>query len=217
MTRSLALALGLILSLPATAEEITMLPDRIEPSCRAGQATLYDECGSQTKLFRRALSRASAEGKTLLVSYGAEWCIWCHVFEQYIKGEHTRLTYRFSEPGEERMEEVTLSERPVSDPSAEAAALNAFVAETFVVVHIEDYHSADGYDVLIASGADAAYAGGLPFIFTVSADGRYAAQLESTEVETRRDGFIDWYRGYDRPSLMAALTEMDRAARQPAK
>ncbi len=196
----------------ATAQDITILPAEIERNCRGGRAALYDECGSQTKLFRRALSVANAEGKTLLVSYGAEWCIWCHVFDAYIAGNHTRMTYRFSDPGDAETEQVTLNERPREDPAPDAAALHQFVADHFVLVHIEDYHSADGYDVLLQSGADAAFVGGLPYIFTVAPDGQYAAKLKSSSVETRRDGWIDWYRGYDRAGLMAELARMDAAA-----
>ncbi len=217
MIPRLLFTFAIAFALPASAQEITILPDTIDRSCRAGRAALYDECGSQQKLFRQAVVRANEEGKTLLVSYGAEWCIWCHVFEQYIKGEHTRLTYRFSDPGDAATEEVTLSERPATDPAEEAAALRRFVAETFVLVHIEDYHSVDGYDVLVESGAEAAFYGGLPFIFTVDANGRYAAHLDSNVVETRRDGWIDWYRGYDRPALMTALAEMDSVALRPQK
>ncbi len=210
----LLIALSTVFSHPvlATAQEITILPATVERSCRGGRAALYDECGSQTKLFRQALSVANTEEKTLLVSYGAEWCIWCHVFDQYITGNHTRMTYRFSDPGAAETEEVTLNERPREDPAAEAAALRLFVADHFVLVHIEDYHSADGYDVLLRSGADAAFDGSLPYIFTVTPDGQYAAKLKSSSVETRRDGWSDWYRGYDRAGLTAELARMDAAA-----
>lgn len=218
MTKLLHLLCGsmlvIALDVPALqAQTISTLPDRIERNCRGGRAALYDECGSQTKLLRQAIFQAETEGKVLLVSYGAEWCIWCHVFEQYIKGEHTTMTYRFSEPGDSDTEEVTLQERPGTDPAAEAAALTQFVADNFVLVHIEDYYTSDGYDVLIQTGADEAFNGGLPYIFTITAEGRYAAHLQSNAVETRRDGVIDWYRGYDRPGLMAELARMKAAAR----
>ncbi len=196
----------------AAQDNITILPAEIARSCRGGRAALYDECGSQTKLFQRALSVADTEGKTLLVSFGAEWCIWCHVFDQYIAGAHTRMTYRFSDPGADQTEQVTLNEKPRQDPTAEAAALRQFVADHFVLVHIEDYYSPDGYDVLRQTGADAAFDQSLPFIFTVGPDGRFAAKLNASSVETRRDGWIDWYRGYDRTGLMAALASMKAAA-----
>lgn len=195
------------------AQGISVLPEQIERSCRGGRAALYDECGSQTKLLRQAIFHAETNGKVLLVSYGAEWCIWCHVFEQYIKGEHTTMTYRFSEPGDSNTEEVTLQEKPDRDPTAEAAALTKFVADTFVLVHIESYYASDGYDVLTQTGADETFNGGLPYIFTINAEGQYAAHLQSSTVETRRDGWIDWYRGYDRPGLMAELARMADAAR----
>ena len=206
--------LALILTTSATqAQEIAMVPDRIDPGCRGGRAAIYDECGSQMVLFRQALSLAEDEGKTLLISYGAEWCIWCHVFEQYVKGRHGAMTYRFSDPGDAATEQVTLDERAATDPAAAAAALTRFVAERFVLLHVESQHSADGYQVLEHTGADAAFDWGLPFIFTVDAKGRYGANLHASEVETRRDGIFNWYRGYDRAGLTAELARMEQAAR----
>lgn len=196
------------------AQDISTIPSEIERSCRGGRAALYDECGSQTKLLRRAIRQAETEEKILLISYGAEWCIWCHVFEQYVKGQHTKMTYRYSAPGENKTDEVTLDEKPATDPAAEAAALTQFVADHFVLLHIEDFYSTDGYDVLAQTGADATFNGGIPYVFTVDAQGHYAAHFQSNEVETRRDGWFDWYRGYDRPGLAAELARMEAAARQ---
>ena len=42
-------------------------PEKIDKDCNKGRARLYDQCGSQTKLFAKALERANEEGKTLLV------------------------------------------------------------------------------------------------------------------------------------------------------
>lgn len=194
------------------AQDITIYPTEIARNCNGGRAVLYDECGKQVTLFKQALRQANADGKTLLVSYGAEWCIWCHVFEQYIKGEHTDMTYRFGDPGDRDYEQVTLDERPDEDPAAAASALTAFVAEHFVLVHIDDQHAPDGYEVLIQTGAEASFNGGLPYIFTVTPKGDYAAHLNSNSVETRRDGLFDWYRGYDRAGLTAELDRMRLAA-----
>jgi len=38
----------------------------------------------QLAIFNEAFERAQAEGKILFVNYGAEWCVWCHVFDQTV-------------------------------------------------------------------------------------------------------------------------------------
>ncbi|MEO9517774.1 MAG: hypothetical protein ABJH45_15455 [Paracoccaceae bacterium] len=211
---SLAVLALFAVAAPASAQEISTIPEEIQRDCRGGQAVLYDECGSQTMLLRDAINRAESEGKVLLISYGAEWCIWCHVFQQYVKGHHSTMTYRFSDPGDNETAEVTLDEKPATDPTAAAAALTKFVAEHFVLLHIENFYSSDGYEVLNRTGADSTFDGGLPYIFTVDATGRYATDFKHSDIETRRDNGADWYRGYDRPALMAELARMEAAAGQ---
>jgi len=82
----LALCLGL-LPLPVAAEtgaaaSVISYPETLDPDCRDGRAKLYDECGDQLALFDEAFARAQAENKILFVNYGAEWCVWCHVFDR---------------------------------------------------------------------------------------------------------------------------------------
>ena len=214
---SLAVVALLFIAAPVYAQEVSTVPEEIQRDCRGGRAVLYDECGSQTKLLLKGISRAESEGKVLLVSYGAEWCIWCHVFQQYVKGHHSTMTYRFSHPGDNETEEVTLNERPATDPTDNAAALTTFVAERFVLLHIENYYSPDGYEVLTRTDADSTFDGGLPYIFTVDTKGRYATHFKHNHIETRRDNGADWYRGYDRPALMAELARMEVAAGQATK
>ena len=53
---------------PAPAPRIYVsYPERIDPGCRDGKATLFDECSDQVELFKAALARAQLEKKTLLV------------------------------------------------------------------------------------------------------------------------------------------------------
>lgn len=200
---------------PAPAEIVTF-PEEISQDCRRGRAVLYDECGSQVALFKKALAAANDEDKTLLVSYGAEWCIWCHVFDQYVNGEHTRLNYRYGDPGSDDYETVAVNEHPDHDPSAEADELRQLFAANFVLVHIENLHSPDGKEVLESTGAIDFYNGGIPFIFSVDAQGIYAAHVESSEMETRRDDPSDPYRGYDRGQLINALEEIRSRAASPS-
>lgn len=194
------------------ASGIVSYPQAPGPECRDGRARLYDECSDQTEIYRAAQTRAAAEGKVLLVSYGAEWCIWCHVFAAYLEGEHGAFTHTFSDPRDEERHTETIHERAGRDVSAEAEALKAYAAETFVVVHIDSRHASGGDAVLAASGAEKALGNWIPFIYSVNADGEIAATLDHDRVELRRDS-EDWFRGYDRPELLAHLKEMAEAAR----
>ena len=90
------LSFALAQTSPASApsvpgDKITTIPSEFNKNCRRGRAKLYDECSDQSLIFEAAKQLAAAENKVLLVSYGAEWCIWCHVFAKYIHGERTRF------------------------------------------------------------------------------------------------------------------------------
>lgn len=195
-----------------SGQPITTIPETLDKNCRNGRAKLYDECSDQMQLFARAAKRAAAENKVLLVSYGAEWCIWCHVFGKYIEGQTSRFDYLVGFPdAPDDRENVTLFERAERDVRAEAAALNAFVAGAFVVLHIDSQHAPGSGDVLRRTGAAAHLENWIPFIFTVDRNGKYAAQFEHEAAEVRRDT-EDPYRGYNRPKLLAELNRMQAAA-----
>lgn len=198
---------------PSVSESrITTIPSNLDPACRTGRATLYDECSDQLSIFDTAMKRAAAENKVLLISYGAEWCIWCHVFAKYIHGERTRFEYTYGFPEEpDARQTSTIFEREKRNVAADAAELTAYVGLSFVVAHIDEQNAPNGHAVLEATGA-APFAGvSIPFIFTVDRRGRYAMRLESELVEIRRDT-NDWYRGYERPRLLAELRRMRDAA-----
>ncbi|MGB8401772.1 hypothetical protein, partial [Bradyrhizobium sp.] len=165
---------------------ITTIPAAFDKNCRKGRARLYDECSDQSRVFEAAAQRAAVENKVLLVSYGAEWCIWCHVFAKYIHGERTRFEYTYGGPdAPEARQTSTIFEREKRDVTADAAALSAYVARSFVVVHIEGQYAPNGDAVLARTGAPAFK--GIPFIFTVDRKGRYAADFKNEPVEIRRD------------------------------
>jgi thiol-disulfide isomerase/thioredoxin len=188
-------------------------PQRIDPDCRTGSARLYDECSSQVRLFEAALTRANAAEKTLLVSFGAEWCIWCHVFEKYIKGQYGKFEYTYSSSDEpDKKYTDTLREKVNLDVAPQAEELRNFVSENFVLVHIDMDFAPDGWDVLDKSAAWEHYSDSIPFVFTVNAKGQYASSFNHNDVEVRRDGLIDWYRGYDREKLLTQLEKMKKAA-----
>lgn len=190
----------------------TVLPVMPVADCRGERAKLYDECGSQVALYETAMQRARDEGKVLLVSYGAEWCIWCHVFESYVMGEHTEFTHTYSDQSDQQRYTSTLFERPTDSPVLMASIIRDFVAERFVLVHIENRYSADGAEVLALSEADEAFWGGLPFIYAVDAQGQFVGEFSSTLTETRRDTG-DWYRGYDRGLMQKELQRLWEEAR----
>lgn len=202
---------GMLWVTPSLSAPLIKYPDAPDTSCRNGRAKIYDECSDQMVLFKTALSRANSEGKTLLISFGAEWCIWCHVFEAYIEGEKSRFDYTYASPdAPDDTYNATLYEREKSDVSAQANDLKEFVATRFVLVNIDSRFAPNGNDVLENTGAIDHYPGGLPFIFTVDHTGAYSAQLFHERVETRRDS-DDWYRGYNREKLQAELGRMDAA------
>jgi len=192
------------------AIEIASFPERIDPSCRDGKAKIYDECGDQLGLIESAMKKAKSENKIVLVSYGAEWCIWCHVFESYIKGDIEKFTHRYGDPSDQERYTHTMYERLDRDVSQEAYDLKKFVSDNFVVAHIE-YKYSDGDAVLAKTGAEDHFYGGVPFIFTLDENGQYGEQFYHDEAEVRRDTF-DWYRGYDRVKLLGQLTMMWEAA-----
>ena len=200
-------------SLNTKTVNLDMFPQNISPACRDGRAKLYDECGDQLELFREALSYANNKGKILLVSYGAEWCIWCHVFKAYVHGETDRFTYTYGDPESDATWTDTLREKSKRNITGEAEALANFVSENFVIVHIEYRYSMNGDQVVSQANAWDGYEYNIPYIFSVDAGGVFAASFRHEDVGIRRDGF-DWFRGYDRQRLLLELQRLHSAARR---
>lgn len=72
---------------PAVAENtpsVTTYPISLDTECRDGRAKTYDQCADQFELYQNAFNAAQEEEKVLLVSLGAEWCVWCHVFSNTV-------------------------------------------------------------------------------------------------------------------------------------
>ena len=200
---------------PAPAARIYVsFPERIDPACRDGKATLFDECSDQIELFKAALARANREQKVLLVEFGAEWCIWCHVFETHVNGDHTSFEYTYGAPDEPDKRYTTTFQEGRDSDAAIAAELREFVAANFVIAHVDCDHAPNGYEVLDLVEAAERNPKGIPYIFSVDANGRFARQFDHDAVEKRRDAGNDWYRGYDRRGLMQQLAGMRDAARK---
>ena len=201
-------------AVPALAIEdipIVSFPLKIDRSCRNGKAKLYDECSKQVDLFQEAQALAKVEGKTVLVSYGAEWCIWCHVFNAYIHGYVEKFTYTYGEPGNNKRYTHTMRERAKVDVSQAAYDLKKYVSVNFVIAHIEYEHAPDGDDVVTQADAWRDFDNSVPYIFSVDNSGQFATSFNSDFAELRRDT-DDWYRGYDRGRLLEELERLRAAA-----
>lgn len=202
-----------IVAANSNAQSITKFPEKPNKRCRNGKAKIYDECTNQIELLIQAAKRAAKEGKVLLISFGAEWCIWCHVFDQYVQGNKSKFTYEYGAPDEPDLREpITLYEKEKHDVSAEAEALKSFVAASFVILNIDSQFAPAGSDVVIELGAAEHFENSIPYIFSVSKHGKYAAHFISDRAEIRRDGLFDEYRGYDRKKLLAELKRLHAAA-----
>lgn len=196
-------------------KSLETFPIAIQPNCRDGRAKLYDECSDQVSLFHAAAAKAAAEHKTLLVSYGAEWCIWCHVFDAYLEGQRDVFEYTFASPDAPDLKSsATLHERSEKNSAVDAEKLKTFAAEHFVLVHIENRFAPGGDDVLATTGAAEHYRGGIPFVFAVTAASKYVTAFDDKLAEIRRDNGEDWFRGYDRVKLMEELRRMQEQALQ---
>jgi len=192
----------------------TSFPKAIDLQCRNGKARIFDECGEQLTLFTTALAQANSEGKVLLVEYGAEWCIWCHVFDAHINGGHGEFRYTYGMPQDPEVRHTQkMFEEESGVESVQAKTLRDFVAANFVVVRIDAQYAPNGKAVLAATGARKHYSGGLPFIFAVDGRANFAANFNHDTAEKRRDTEVNWYRGYDRTDLLQQLTLMRDCAK----
>ena len=186
----------------AIADEIlSIYPKTINKDCFAGRAISYDECGLQREILHSALREANKTDKIVLVVYGAEWCLWCHVFKEHIKGKFGEFNYKL-----EGQAGYNLNEMHTDQDILNANNLRLFAAKTFVVANIEAQYSFDGYDVLYESGAEKYIKDFIPFIFTTDRNGQFLRGMPSTHelkpLEKKRDG-DDWYRGYNRKILLS--------------
>jgi len=210
----LALILGTTHGSPTVAasdQGLAKYPKEISSDCQYKRAKLYDQCGSQMRLFEHALEEANASEKTLLVSYGAEWCIWCHVFDQYIAGGYGDMEFRYGDQDGPDYDTFAVPGRNTWSQKVASEVLANFIRESFVIVHIDAQHAPDGYDVIETSGALAQYQNWIPFVFTVKPNGQFAAAMDYEKVQTKETSNAP-YPGYFRAPLMLELSRMKSAA-----
>ena len=171
-------------ALPLAAQPIS-LPEEPRVICKEARLKLYAGCLDQRTLFAEARALAAAEGKALMVAFGAEWCIWCHIFDAALKGTLP-------------VEDLRRRDRP-------AYAALPRLAEAYVVVHI-DGDAEGGFAVLQETGARDHFRYAIPFIFTVDADGRFVAAIYPEQAEYERDGAP----AYALPAIHAMLLAAGR-------
>lgn len=181
----------------AAAAGIVSYPLSLDPGCRDGRAIAYDECSNQLDLYKAALDQAKAENKALLVIIGAEWCGWCRAFDAHLKGATGRY------------DRVSKDKR--GDVSKPALALVTYLADNYVVVHIEDDYAPGAEDVVASANAQAYFQEKYPTIFAVGPDGKFAAKLDHPYVKIQKSA-PDPYQGYDRRLVLEELKRLHKAA-----
>lgn len=218
---TVALYLTLILSSPISLAgnesiyyPVDSYPKKLSMGCRNGEALIYDECSTQQYVIDQALDAANNSDKTVLVLYGAEWCIWCHVFDKYINGHSKAFNYRFKYHDGENIK-YKLKEKENKNAATEAKLLNWYVAENFVVAHLEYYYSPDGDQVAQSTGLNTEDFNFVPVIYSLDSSGQYAAHMLPTSaipgMEVRKDSGKE-FRGYNRLLLIEELTKLRRVA-----
>jgi Thioredoxin-like len=187
---------------PPLTERVEIFPKTVPARCDKRpdkKQILFDLCRDQLEILAEAKKAAAASGKTVIIAYGADWCIWCHVFEAHILGGYGSFDYQTVD------EPWSMDEKGKATKIApEAAALNAFVSTHFVIVNISNEAGLSGQAVLRETAAEEKFNGGLPFVYAIDRNGRFGKAVNTSDAEIRRDG-DDPYRGYDRAKLLKLL------------
>lgn len=189
--------------------DVVSFPEHVSEACRDGMAKVYDECSDQNLVLNKATKEASLTNKSVLVVYGAEWCIWCHVFDKYINGYSRQFTYEWEY--EDEIEHWEMREKENANAEKEADKLNKYVSENFVVAHIEGYYSPNGNEVVKTLGVDEGSIRAIPFIMVLGEDGKYLSHMPASSaikgMEKRSDSGEE-YRGYDRELLLGEMIKL---------
>jgi len=195
--------------------EVESFPKTLDSDCRGGSAKLYDECGSQVDIIDATVAKAAATGKTALVVYGAEWCVWCFVFDGYIKGNYRATYYQWEH--DSKLDKWVMSEKSNEDAQPDAERLNRYVADNFVVAHIEGDHAPDGADAINGLGLNAEEIDFYPFVAALAKTGTYSGHMFGYEVmqesDKRKDSNGSSLKSFDRIKLLNRLQTLRDAAK----
>jgi hypothetical protein len=199
--------------------KVESFPKFVSKVCRNGIANIYDECSDQNTILGDAMKQATESNKSVLLVYGAEWCIWCHVFDKYINGASRKFQYHWEyEEGETSVWEMV--EKQNANAEKEAEELNKYVSENFVIAHIEGYHSPNGMEVIANTGFDSSLIQVLPYILVLNSKAEYAGHMlpynAIEKLEIREDSGEE-YRGFDRKVLLSELTKLRNISKQSEK
>ena len=185
-------------------------PQSLDPQCRDGIANIYDECGNQQLILDQALKAAQEADKRVLILYGAEWCIWCHVFDKYVKGQNRKFDYQWQYHDGEILDWEMLEKENLR-AEEEAIQLNHYFDKHFVLTHIESYYSDSGEQVLADLGYDVSNINSVPLVLVLDSSGQISGEMQSSEeligLEKRQDSGEE-FRGYDRKLLLAELQRL---------
>lgn len=188
---------------------ISSFPKVIPVDCGDGQAKLFDECADQTEILNEAIVAAKQEGKHVLVSYGGEWCIWCHVLDRYFKGQFRTFDYQWRD-SEGDISEWLMREDITPKDVQNAIALSNYVANHFVIAHIDNSY-ANGEEAIAMTGLDPDSVYYYPYIIVLDNQGKYAGEMASSSaiegLEVRESGGQE-FRGYKRDLLLEQLKEL---------
>lgn len=191
---------------------IEIFPKKIDKQCRDGLAQIYDECSNQLDILVQAQKVADEQNKRVLIIYGAEWCIWDHVFYQHIRGEIENFHYQWRSDVTGDFEEWEMKEEVSPADFQDAQALNHFVANHFVVVFIEDKFS-NGKDVLKKIGNhNEIYF--YPNFMILNKKGQFVRRLPPTGTIDGlqiRYSYGEDYRGYNRKILLENLQALHKS------
>ncbi|MCG7562842.1 MULTISPECIES: hypothetical protein [Pseudoalteromonas] len=193
--------------------KIAKYPRDISPDCRDGVAKIYDECSDQKNIIKMALLEANSTNKTVLLVYGAEWCIWCHVFDKYIDGQRRKYVYEWQYDNEPL--KWKMYERGSRNIDRKALDLNKYVSDNFVVAYIEADYSPNGAEAIEGIGVNSEAIRTFPFFFSIDSTGQYAGHMQAynsiSGLEKRTDSGRE-YRGFDRVILLGELKKLRSAA-----
>ena len=151
-------------------------------TCGSRPDQQFVQCVSQTSVLAAAARRARTDHKALLVSVGADWCIWCHVIARYFDGWT-----------DDRIEP------PAAGTRADALDLAAFMRDSFVVVELNT-EAPDISDALAAIRVDPRTINGLPSFYILKSSGPRFVDMERAELPKRGD-----FRGYNRKAVLGLL------------
>lgn len=185
---------------------ITHFPTTLPDDCLDGNAKLYDECGDQVDILNSAIAQAQKESKNVLIVYGGEWCIWCHVIDNYFKGQFRTFDYEWRYADGD-IQTWAMREKVTPKDISDAKALNKYVANNFVVAHIDGSY-ANGDEAIATTGYDISQLYYAPIVLVLDNKGKYAGTMPSSDAiegfEIRESGGEE-FRGYNREILLEQL------------